>query len=232
GQFAWCAFDAARNELVVASDPFGMQAFYLAERNGKTYLATSALALAKHLRARPSELGLNVFLRAGYQFGTRTIWDGIERLDPGTRIVFGPQGAHRETYWRPPLEEEVTRLSLAETVDRCRTVARETFREYYAGADDRRWADLTGGYDSRLSTLLFSDAGVDFIANTFGREDSEDVVIAAEIARAAGWDWRRFDIPSSWPELLPQLMPQAAAWGDCHLDAVQLAEVIWGHAQK
>ena len=232
GQFAWCAYDAARDELVVASDPFGMQTFYVAERDGKTYFATSALALAKHLHARPSELGLSVFLRAGYQFGTRTIWEGIERLDPATRIVFGPAGARRDRYWRPPVEEDVARLGLAETVDRCRTVARDTFASYYAGTDDRMWADLTGGYDSRLSTMLFSDAGVDFIANTIGREDSEDVVIAAEVARTAGWDWRRFDIPSIWPELLPQLMPRAAAWGDCHLDAVQLAEVMWGHAEK
>jgi hypothetical protein len=160
-----------------------------------------------------SELGLSVFLRAGYQFGTRTIWEGIERLDPATRIVFGPNGARRDTYWRPPVEEEVTRLSLAEAVERCRTVARETLGSSYAGTEGRRWADLTGGYDSRLSTLLFTDAGVDFIANTFGREGSEDVVIAAEIARAAGWDWRRFDIPAAWPELLPRLMPQAAASG-------------------
>jgi hypothetical protein len=209
-----------------------MQSFYLAERGGRTYLATSALALAKHLHARPSELGLNVLLRAGYQFGTRTIWEGIERLDPATRIVFGPNGARRDTYWRPPVEEEVTQLSLAEAVERCRTVARETFGSYYADTEGRRWADLTGGYDSRLSTLLLSDARVDFIANTFGREGSEDVVIAAEIARAAGWDWRRFDIPAGWPELLPRLVPQAAAWGDCHLDAVQLAEVMWAHAQK
>ena len=154
GQFAWCAYDATRDELDVASDPFGMQAFYVAERDGKTYLSTSALTLAKHLHARPSEVGLSVFLRTGYQFGTRTLWEGIERLDPATRIVFGADGTRRETYWRPSVDEDVTRLSLPDTVDRCRTVARETFSSYYLGTDDRSWADLTGGYDSRLLTML------------------------------------------------------------------------------
>jgi len=232
GQFAWCAYDAPRDELVLASDPFGMQALYIAERNDKTYFATSALALAKHLRARPSALGLEVFLRAGYQFGARTIWEGIERLDPATRIVFGGQGTRRDTYWRPSVDEDITRLDLAETVDRCRTVARETFRSYYSRAESRPWADLTGGYDSRISTLLLSDAGVDFVTNTIGSAESEDVAIASEVARTAGWDWRRFDIPATWSELLPRLVRDAAAWGDCHLDAVQLAEVMWGHAEK
>src|SRR5262245_20116956 len=49
GQFAWVSFDAGRNEVCVASDPFGMFTLYFCEREGKTYLATSALALAKHL---------------------------------------------------------------------------------------------------------------------------------------------------------------------------------------
>src|SRR2546422_5957386 len=66
GQFAWAAYDVDNDELSVATDPFGMQAVFIARRNGTTYVSTSALALAKHLRARPSRLGVATFLRAGY----------------------------------------------------------------------------------------------------------------------------------------------------------------------
>jgi hypothetical protein len=52
------------------------------------------------------------------------------------------------------------------------------------------------------------------------------------VANAAGWEWRRFEIPSSWREILPKLIPLSMAWGDCHLDVLQLAEVLWGHLEK
>jgi hypothetical protein len=231
GQFVWTSYDAARDELSLATDPFGMMTLYLVERAGKTYLSTSALALAKHLRARPSRPGLDVFLRAGRQLGPVTGWEGIERLDPGTRVSFPARGPERQNYWRPSIDEAVTRLSLAETADHCRSVARDTYRSYYRGRP-RCWADLTGGYDSRLLTLLLREAGVDFVTNTIGRERNPDVLIAAQLASIAGWDWSRFELPSDWSEVLPKLIPLAVAWGDCHLDVVQLAEVLWGHLAK
>lgn len=231
GQFVWTSYDATRKVLSVATDPFGMQALYLAERSGKTYLSTSALALAKHLRARPSRLGLAMFLRAGYQFGSLTNWEGIERLDPGTCVSFTALGPRRRVYWRPSIDERVTRLGLAEAAEHCRSVATRTFRSYLQGRP-RAWADLTGGYDSRLLVLLLAESGVDFLTNTVGQEHDPDVQIAAQASSVAGWDWRRFDIPSDWRETLPKMIPHAVAWGDGHLDAVQLAEVLWGHREK
>jgi asparagine synthetase B (glutamine-hydrolysing) len=231
GQFTWASYDAPRDELSVATDPFGMQALYLAERRGRTYFSTSALALAKHLRARPSELGLGMFLRAGYQFGSVTNWEGIERLDPGTCVSFTARGPERRIYWRPTVDEAVARMGLAEAAEHCRSVTTSTLRSHLRGRQ-RGWADLTGGYDSRLLALLLAEAGVDFAANTVGRENDLDVRIAAQVANTAGWEWSRFDIPSSWREILPGLIPLSVAWGDCHLDVLQLAEVLWGHLEK
>jgi Glutamine amidotransferase domain len=232
GQFVWASYDADRDEFSVATDPFGMHALYLAERAGKIFLSTSALALARHLRARPSRLGLDVFLRAGYQLGSVTNWEGIERLDPGTRVSFRARGPERQVYWRPSFDEAVARLDLAGAVHHCRSVATDTYRAYYRPEGRRAWADLTGGYDSRLLTLLLREAGVDFDTNTIGREHDPDVLIAAQLASIAGWSWSRFELPTDWGEVLPKLIPLAVAWGDCHLDAVQLAEVLWGHIEK
>lgn len=232
GQFVWSSYDAERDELSIATDPFGMQALYIAERAGRTYLSTSALALAKLIRASPNELGLNVYLRAGYQFGSVTNWEGIERVDPGTRITFTKKGPAREIYWRPAVDEAVTNLSLDEAADYCIEVATETYRSYYGESPQLSWSDLTGGYDSRLLVLLLREAGVDFVTDTAGDEHNVDVRLAARVAKMAGWDWTRFDVPSDWRDVLPALLPTAMAWGDCHLDALQLAEVIWGHMEK
>jgi hypothetical protein len=232
GQFVWACYDAERGEVSIATDPFGMQALYLAERGGKTYLSTSALALAKHLRARPSPLGVSVYLRAGYQFGAVTNWDGIERLEPGTRVTFTARGPVRETYWRPSVDEAITEMSLDEAAEHCRQIAAKTYQSRYGAQPALSWCDLTGGYDSRLLALLLREAGANFVVNTVGDERNPDVRIAAQLAEIAGWDWTNFDVPNDWPELLPKLIPAAVGWGDCHLDALQLAEVLWFHIEK
>lgn len=231
GQFAWAFYDAARSEFSLASDPMGMQALFIAERDGKTFFSTSALALARHLRARPSRLGLCSYLRAGYQFGAVTPWEGIERLDPGTRITFSASGPRREVYWRPTVDDAVTELDLAETIEHCTRVVVEVFRSHLGGRP-RVWSDLTSGYDTRSLTLLLREAGVDFATNTVVNVGSIDARVAEQIARVAGWEWRRLELPQDWPQQAPEMFSMGVAWGDCHLSAVQVAEVLWGHREK
>jgi asparagine synthetase B (glutamine-hydrolysing) len=69
GQFGLISHRAERDEVVVATDPFAFHALFVAERDNATYVSTSALALARHLRPAPSELGQFMFLRTGYQLG-------------------------------------------------------------------------------------------------------------------------------------------------------------------
>jgi Glutamine amidotransferase domain len=232
GQFVWAHYDGARGKLQVANDPFGMRSLFVAERRGSIYFSTSALALAAHLRARPSRLGVEVFLRTGFHFGALTNWEGIERLDPATRITITTNGARRETYWAPDVDESITALELDDAVEHCLGVATETYRATYPAGAPRAWADLTGGWDSRLMTALLADSGVGFITNTAGDERSPDVRVASRVANAVGWEWHRFDIPRDWREVMPGLVPLALAWGDCHLDALQLCDVLWGHIEK
>jgi asparagine synthetase B (glutamine-hydrolysing) len=232
GQFVWARYDASRRELQVANDPFGMRSLYVAERGGAVYLSTCSLALAAHLGAQPNLRGVNSFLRTGYQFGTLTMWDGIERLEPGTRIRFTAHGTRREIYWAPSVDESVAALDLDAATEHCLRVAHETLTSYYPAGTPRAWADLTGGWDSRLATTLLEDARVDFVTNTAGDAGSADVRVAERVARVAGWDWQRFAIPDDWRELMPPLVSLAIGWGDGDLDALQLAEVLWGHLAK
>ena len=72
GQFAGVRHDTDGGSVEVFSDPFGMQALYVALGDERTYISTSAAALARHLAATPDELGIRVFLRSGYQIGPAT----------------------------------------------------------------------------------------------------------------------------------------------------------------
>lgn len=231
GQFGYVSYDAGRGELVVASDPFGMHGLFVAEREGRTYVCTSALALAKHVGAQPSRLGLRIFLHAGAHFGTMTNWEGVERLDPGTCLRFNGGSVRRETYWRPAVDPDVSRLGFKAAVEHGVEASTEAFRAQLAGRSGA-WSDLTGGFDSRLLTLLLRNAGMRFRTNTVGDSGEDDVRIAREVAGKAGWEWSQLVLPADWPQQLPGWLRPALAWGDGMLDAVQLGGVTWGHAEK
>src|SRR5213078_3132004 len=124
--------DAKAQSASVTNDPFGMFPLFRASRGSLHYFSTSALAVAKHLRAAPDVLGVFLFLRTGYHFGTRTNWADVERVDPGHRFVFTRDGLRVERYWRPEADEAVSSLALEEAARVCTEACVETFRGLYA----------------------------------------------------------------------------------------------------
>jgi asparagine synthetase B (glutamine-hydrolysing) len=231
GQFALIAYDNRTDRLVVVTDPFGLQPLYSAERDDRTYISSSALALARHLGAAPNELGLAVLLSCGSQYGSITNWKGIERIAPATVVTFGTTGRDQYTYWRPEVDDAVSRLTYQGSVNRAIEVVESVFQRHLAGRP-RIWVDLTGGFDTRLLTLLLARAGVDFQANTVGPANSKDVRLGRLVARVAGWDWQRFDVPGNWAELAPSYFSRAFAWADGRLPALHLAAVMYIHERQ
>jgi hypothetical protein len=230
GQFSLIRLDETGEALEVVTDPLGMKPLFTATKGGRTYISTSALVLAKHLRATPSRAGIEAFLCGGIQFGRDTQWEGIERLRPAELLRFTSGGPKADAYWEPRVDEAVGRLSLGQSADYCIESATESFAGRHR--DTRPWLDLTGGFDTRLLALLASRAGVEFMANTIGDDDEEDVRLARRIAATKGWPWTRIAPPQDWAERMPALAEEAVVWGDGHLDAFALAGVMYGHREK
>ena len=230
GQFALVRLEEDGETLRVASDPFGIKPFYTVEVGDLTYFSTSALVLAKHLRLSPSRAGMEAFLRIGNQYGRRTPWQGMTRVQPGEEIRFTPGGRESGVYWRPAIDPEVRELGFEESAEICAergsTAIGARWRDTYP------WLDLTGGFDTRLVSLLAQRGGLRFMTNTIGDEDSEDVVLAKQIAATADWPWTRFDLPDDWAEMLPGRLEEAVVWSDCNLDALGLTAVMQGHRDK
>jgi Glutamine amidotransferase domain len=231
GQFALVTYEEQSRTLTVATDPFGLFPLYHGSREGTHYFSTSALAIAKHLAAPPDVLGLFVYLRAGYHFGARTHWQDVERVEPGHRMVFAPHGSRVERYWRQEPDESVTRLNLQATARFCVHACVETFGKLYAHGDPV-WADLTGGYDTRLLTAALSRAGVRFRTNTVGPEWREDVQIARMVAEAGEFEWTRFSPYLDAADDFTAHFARALAAGHGHLDALQLIGVLATHDAK
>jgi hypothetical protein len=233
GAFALVRHDEERGAITAASDPFGMQHFYVAETARRVYLSTSAIVLAKFLDASPSALDVFTYVRIGRNPFTNTHWPAVERVLPGTRLSILNGKVERSRYWRPAPDESVRRLPFNRAVQHCVEVAVETVRSYLAdGTATWTWSDLTGGYDTRLLDLMLERAGVSFRTNTVGSDDHEDVVIAARVARKAGWDWTRFQLPANWDETIPSMLGRSLGWSDGHLEVPQLSGVLWQHREK
>ena len=230
GQFAMVRLEEDGTTLRVIADPLGMKPLFAAEAGGETYISTSALVLAKYLRLPPSQAGLEAFLRTGNQFGRLSPRQGVRRMLPAEALTIRPERRERGSYWQPSIEEEVRGLPLEACSEACVAQASAAIAERYGAT--RPWLDLTGGFDTRLLALLAQRADLGFLANTSGEDDDEDVRLARRIAEAAGWPWTQFPLPGDWAELLPARIGEAVAWGDCHLDALPLAEVMLGHQRK
>jgi len=230
GTFALARYRAAEDALQVLNDRLGMQHLYLAQRDGRSYLSTSPTTLARHLRLQPDPLGARLFLRSGNQFGPVTHFRGLERLDPASLLTFGPGGWRRETWWRPEIDERVRAMNLRDTTNHVAQVALATIDRRLTAAPCL-WADLTGGYDSRVGAVLLDKAGVSFRGNTSGEAETTDVRIAREVARVGGWPWRQERLPGDWV-LEPGLLTEATGWGEGTLEVLRLGEILWRQVDR
>src|SRR6185312_15153666 len=100
----------------VATDPFAIRSVYTAQRQGHTYISTSALALARYLRCEPDRAGIASFLRSGFLFGNQTAWSGICRLEPAEFLLLGPEGRERGLYWRPSIDSQIRTMGFTAAV--------------------------------------------------------------------------------------------------------------------
>ncbi|MFP5220373.1 MAG: hypothetical protein ACLGIG_11700, partial [Actinomycetes bacterium] len=227
GQFALVAGDDAGDQVLVANDPLGMHALYVARTSSRLLVSTSAMVLAAHLRCPASAVGLASFLSCGYHFGTRTHWDAVERLDPGTCLTVGADAVRREQYWRPEVDARVAGMSLDRAADHALEVFEAACKERLA--EQPHCLDLTGGFDSRLLALVAERAGVSFCTNTRSASRPADREIARGLAASRGWEWHDLSLPADWPERLPGVLPEALAWGDGQLEVLQLSRVLHAH---
>jgi len=231
GPFALVIYNKPANKLVVVSDPLGFVSVFYGRRGNNTYVATSALAVAKAVQATPSEYGTYLFLTTGSVFGKSTLWREVERLSAGTVLEITHAGITESVYWSPAVKGEVTRLSLTETVDYTLDLLSGLMRRHLK-REGRVWADLTGGFDSRLVTMLMHHCGLPFRASCQGPMASPDVGISSRITRELGWDYQHNMLPDDWGRERYEWLSRALGKVDGHLDLFKSSSVLWNQDQR
>jgi asparagine synthase (glutamine-hydrolysing) len=190
GMFGVAIWDAERQRLVLARDAMGIKLVYYAIQGGTVWFGSEMRAVIAALEERPDvdPVALNLFLRYRYTPSPLTIFRGIEKLAPGTMLVFEGGRARRERWYRyTPVP-----FSTAKGEDE----ARHELLELYRAAVRRHLISdvpvgilLSGGLDSGLLLALMNERGGSWPAYTVGYGGSfedDELADAAETALLLG----------------------------------------------
>ena len=190
GMFGVAIWDAKKSKLVIARDAMGIKMIYYRIDDGRLSFGSEIrpVMAAENSRPEVNPAALNLFLRFRYTPSPLTIFQGIQKLAPGTMLV-ADGGKYREERWydfkptpfsKPISDEDAT----------------EELLELYRGAVGRHLLSdvpvgilLSGGLDSGLLLALMSEHGRDWPAYTIGYGKSfvdDELVDAAETASLLG----------------------------------------------
>jgi len=157
GMFGLAIWDARKQRLVIARDPFGIKLVYYRVDSNRVYFGSEirAVVAATDEKADVDPVSLNLFLRYRYTPSPFTMFDGVRKLAPGTMLTF-EQGSYclRRWYRYKPVPFSPTK-SVGE--------AKEELIELYKRSMKRQLLSdvslgllLSGGVDSGLLLALMN----------------------------------------------------------------------------
>ena len=161
GMFAFAAFDRSARTLTLGRDRLGIKPLYWGRANGRVVFASELKALATLPDWAPEidRQALASYLCTGYVPTPSSIYQGIDKLEPGTLLEIAANGETRsERYWSLL---DVAMTGRAKPIDLTETEARDRLEALLADAVTRRMvadvplgAFLSGGIDSSTVTAL------------------------------------------------------------------------------
>ncbi len=225
GHFALVIYDNRNKSLVAVTDPFGLISFYYGQKGSRTYISTSALAVAKVIQAPPDDVGTRSFILYGSNFGETTLWQGVKQIFPGSCLQLDGQGLKRTAYWSFEMDRSTHNLGLLESVEYMIELIAQTLRRGLA-REGKVWLSLTGGFDSRTLATMLHYANLPFKSYCHGPLDSKDVQIASRISQTMGWDHEYFPLPENWGQERLSWLDRTLTHTDARLGVLKTSRII------
>ena len=217
GMFAFALWDREERSLYLARDRLGEKPLYYGWM-GETFLFSSELkALKVHptFRGEISRNALTLYLRYQYIPAPYTIYEGISKLSPGTRLTIDEAGnvSGPVPYWsaKEAAERGVTNPfsgSDTEAVDELDGMLRDSVRMRMV-ADVPLGAFLSGGIDSSAVVAAMqsqSDRPVRTFSIGFYEEEYSEAEHAKAVARHLGTEHTELYVtPEEAMSVIPKL---------------------------
>jgi asparagine synthase (glutamine-hydrolysing) len=228
GRCAGFVADNRARVCAVFNDRYGRERMFVHSDGVRTYFASEVKAI---LAAVPGTrqfdaAGLAEFLACGCTRGTRSLYRGIEILEPGTLLFFTSAGARRRRYFKPQDLEELQPVSAAEFLESFRESLRNAVRSSPSTAR-KLGVSLTGGLDSRM-VIASLDAPPDSIAcYTFGSmfRTTGDVAVAQAVARSCGQPHQVISLDGEFLSRIRETLDESVYASDGYLGLSGAAEL-------
>jgi asparagine synthase (glutamine-hydrolysing) len=178
GQWAVALWDSARSTITLARDPFGVRPLYLAEHDGRLFFASEVKAIfaaEPGLPRRLDPVGLEQVFTFWTTIAPRTVFDGIEELEPGAVRTYSPSGVRRSRSYEPgfPTDRGFPG-TLDEAVAEVRAALEQATSLRMLRADVPVGSYLSGGLDSSfVASLGLRAKGSKFHTFSLRFEDAE-----------------------------------------------------------
>jgi len=187
GMFGLAIWDTRKNRLMIARDPMGIKLIYYKIETGSVFFGSEIRAVRAGIseKTEVDPVSLNLFLRYRYTPSPLTLFKGINKLAPGTMLIF-ENGSYRLVRW-------YTYKPIPFSPMKKDTEAREELLDLYKSAVKRHLLSdvpvgllLSGGIDSGLLLGLMSINGDSWPTYTVGYGKSfkdDELQDARETAR-------------------------------------------------
>ncbi len=216
GQWAVGLWDSERAELVLARDPFGVRPLYVARHANRVVFASEVKAIFAadpSIPRRFDPIGLDQIFTFWATVAPRTVFEGIEEIEPGAVRVYSASGVRHYQSYEPgfPVDEAGWFQGTAdEAVEEVRAALAEATRLRMLRADVPVGSYLSGGLDSSvIAALGLAAKGANFSTFSLRFEDAEydETRFQREMAARLGSEHHevvvsRGDIARVFPEVI------------------------------
>ena len=157
GEGVFALWDASEQRLMCWRDAAGVRPLYYHHVPGRFLFSSDLQSIAAH-PATPSTLDLSytsAFLRdEQFQHPTRTLIQGVRKLEPAHVLIFDRGGVHLQRYWDPASIAERTNANDGECVEELLALLRRSISDRFPSSGEGAGAHLSGGLDSSSVALV------------------------------------------------------------------------------
>jgi asparagine synthase (glutamine-hydrolysing) len=189
GAFCAVVSNPAAGVVQVISDRFGLRPLYWTVQDGRLLWSSNLGGFLGYpgFTARLDARAVDEFMTCGHVIGARTLFAGVELLEPATVLTFTVADAAvtQARYWEWGRIRPVGPLRLDDAADELGRVLIHAIAER-ARPEERVAVSLSGGLDSRAILAATPPRDEALPAVTFGRPACVDIAIARRVAALKG----------------------------------------------
>lgn len=194
------------DDVSVLTDPFARLPAYHATIDGTTVCSRELSVIHEVARRRSEPLALDrlaigQLLAFGYPLGTRTPFEGVRSVPPGSLLSIDGAGAvdvtslYEHDFDDTPNADRSLEANADELAERIAAACRRR-----TSPDRRTVVSLSGGLDSRAVAAAYAGGNESVDAATFQREggrNADEIAAAGAVAAQLGLDWSVYTARSS-----------------------------------